>query len=565
MKKKLLNYIKNSPFQKKISIMALVSALLPLLVLTFFSFILIHHFVTEKEKTNNLDNLNAAINQLEVKLASYEDGLNFLVNNNQLVTGLSMTKPTNFEQYHFYTNDIVPLFKNIRYQYPDILSVTLYTSLEFYDHGEYVKKIVPGDLTEHLNINTSIKPAYYYDSDTNELYLYNHLFSKKSHDLNLIVLQLDTKKVFSHLEKLSNDPYTLSIKDQNQLPIYYFSNEKKKMSQDILTKSIQLINKKSLENKNSVKQTHWYLSFSRPYAQINRGFVLLILSALGVFSLAILLLTLFVSQLSKSIVSPLELLAKEMETTPSRNFKLNYYYHSEDEIGQLYKQFDLMLQQIKTLIDEVYEGEITQKKHELRALQSQINPHFFYNSLSLINNKAIMTGNEEISEMALLLSQYYRLSLNNGKHLISIEKELDLTITYAKIQQKMHHYSFDLITNVEADMEQVQMINLLIQPFVENAIFHGIDHIDDQRKGTLTIKALDLNDHFQFVISDNGAGMDEATVLSLFNHSSEHYGLHNVQQRIQLYYGKSDAIHCESKPNKGTTFVITLPKKIVIN
>ena len=296
--------------------------------------------------------------------------------------------------------------------------------------------------------------------------------------------------------------------------------------------------------------------------QINRSFILLILSALGVFSLAFILLAIFVSQLSKSIVSPLESLAKEMEVLPSSNFELTYYYESEDEIGQLYKQFDQMLHQIKTLIDEVYEGEITQKKHELRALQSQINPHFFYNSLSLINNKAIMTGNEEISEMALLLSQYYRLSLNGGKHLISIEKELELTITYANIQQKMHHYSFDLMTNISDDIQQIQMINLLIQPFVENAIFHGIDHIDDNRKGLLKIEALDLEEDFQFIISDNGAGMTEDTMDNLFDHPSEHYGLRNVQQRILLYYGKEDAITCESTKGVGTTFTITLPKKI---
>ena len=542
--------------------MALVSALVPLLVLTIFSFVLIHYFVTEKEKTNNIDNLNAAVNQLEVKLASYEDALNFLVNNNQLINGLSLNEPSNFEQYYFYTNDIVPLFKNIRYQHPDVLSVTLYTSLEFYNHGEYVKKIVPGDLTEHLNINTSTEPAYYYDPINKELYLYNHLFSKKSNDLNLIVFRLDTSNVFKHLDKLSNDPYTLEILGNNNKPVYFFSNEKSKISQDFLAQSIQLINKKSLINTDKIKQTDWSLSFSRPYAQINRGFILLILSALGVFSLAFILLAIFVSQLSKSIVSPLESLAKEMEVLPSSNFELTYYYESEDEIGQLYKQFDQMLHQIKTLIDEVYEGEITQKKHELRALQSQINPHFFYNSLSLINNKAIMTGNEEISEMALLLSQYYRLSLNGGKHLISIEKELELTITYANIQQKMHHYSFDLTTNISNDIQQIQMINLLIQPFVENAIFHGIDHIADNRKGLLKIEALDLEDDFQFIISDNGAGMTKDTMDNLFDHPSEHYGLRNVQQRILLYYGKEDAITCESTKGVGTTFTITLPKKI---
>ena len=171
-----------------------------------------------------------------------------------------------------------------------------------------------------------------------------------------------------------------------------------------------------------------------------------------------------------------------------------------------------------------------------------------------------MIGNEEISDMAQLLSQFYRLSLNNGKNRLTIQKEMDLTVTYANIQLKMHRNSFDLITEIEEDILHFEIINLLIQPFVENAIFHGIDHIEDNRRGKLSIKGYYLNNQIYFEVSDNGVGMTENQLSNIMSpNNQQHYGIYNVQQRILLYYGSSDAIHYISSPNKGTKVTIILP------
>ncbi|WP_314208758.1 sensor histidine kinase [Vagococcus salmoninarum] len=561
MIKRLTSYIQNSSFQKKIIIMAMISGLVPLLILTFFSFSLIQHFVTEREKNSNLDILNGGIQQVDSKLTSYEEALSFLTNNNSLINGLSLKNPTNFEQYHFYINDIVPLFKNIMYQQSDITEVTLYTSLDFYNHGNYVKKIIPGELTDDLPFNHTTEAALYLDKH-NDLYLYSQLFSKNSKNINLILFKIDQSKLFANLSHLSNDPYALSVKTAQGQGIYQFSNEQSPKKLGAIRQGLQFLTKKKLSNSATVTAADWQMTFSRPYSLIYQGLFLLLLSTLLIFVIAYLMLSLFIVTLSKNIVAPLQSLAQEMEAVPQGNFELINHYESNDEIGQLYTSYQYMLDQIKLLINEVYEAEIAQKKHELRALQSQINPHFFYNSLSLINNKAIMTGNDEISEMALLLSQYYRLSLNSGKHTISINQELEMTLTYVRIQQKMHHYSFDVETTIAEDLGDMEIINLLIQPFIENAIFHGLDHIPDGRKGRLVIAVRAFDTTIQFEVTDNGAGMTPEQLSSIFDYQSEHYGLQNVQQRIQLYYDKVDAITCTSRLNEGTTFKITLPRQI---
>lgn len=362
------------------------------------------------------------------------------------------------------------------------------------------------------------------------------------------------------MNTISNDPYTLTINDSLGQNIFYTKQQTDSQSTDYLTNLLKFLFKGETVNEEQLKN-HWVIHFNRPIASMYRGIFLLVLVALIIVLFSLFSVFLAVRSLSKTVVSPLQVLAEEMRNVDDENFlthQLNY--DSTDEIGQVYQAFNQMLNEMNSLVDEVYQAEINQKKHELRALQAQINPHFFYNSLSLINNKAVMIGNEEISDMAQLLSQFYRLSLNNGKNRLTIQKEMDLTVTYANIQLKMHRNSFDLITEIEEDILHFEIINLLIQPFVENAIFHGIDHIEDNRRGKLSIKGYYLNNQIYFEVSDNGVGMTENQLSNIMSpNNQQHYGIYNVQQRILLYYGSSDAIHYISSPNKGTKVTIILP------
>ncbi|HIZ54379.1 MAG TPA: histidine kinase, partial [Candidatus Enterococcus avicola] len=196
-------------------------------------------------------------------------------------------------------------------------------------------------------------------------------------------------------------------------------------------------------------------------------------------------------------------------------------------------------------------------------LQAQINPHFFYNSLSLINNKAIMIGNQEISEMAQLLSAFYRLSLNNGKNRLSVKQELDLTIAYTQIQLKMHRDSFDFKTDIDTTLYPYEIMNLLIQPFIENAIFHGIDHIEDGRRGVVHLNGYEDDGAIYFEIIDNGAGMSTEQIAAILeSQQGQHYGIFNIQQRMNLYYGDKGTIIYQSVLGEGTKITIRLPKII---
>ncbi|MHC5247067.1 sensor histidine kinase [Enterococcus sp. LJL90] len=552
---------RNLAFQKKIMAISLISGIFPLLLLVFFSVGNIYQLMSTTEQSNTQDNLNSVEQQLQLRLTTLEEGISYLANNELLTTALAIENPSNFAQYDLYTNTIVPLFRGVASQQSAIEAVTLYTTINLYDHSTYVKKIVANDITQHFTLNNTTENDYYFDPETQKLYLYTQIYSAKKTDINIIVFEVSLPILFAGFDTISLEPYQLSISDATHQSLFTFSNETENQQLNFFAKIIQFFNN-SYSTSMTELTNQWEIAFSRPNYSVYYGVFLQAVIAILIFILAVIMLTLSIFALSRTIVSPIKNLAQDMENAPEKTLESQFSYESKDEIGRLYESFSDMIVKINQLIDDVYKGEIQQQKHELRALQAQINPHFFYNSLSLINNKAIVSDNLEISEMAQLLSNFYRLSLNNGESKLTVAKELELTIIYAKIQLKMHNYSFDLVTEVADSLMDYQIITLLIQPFVENAIFHGIDHIADQRRGKLSILGYETEQQLIFEISDNGAGMTDEQLKHIFTFRSKHYGMRNVQQRIKLYYGLEDAIEYFSEVNVGTTVKISLPKGI---
>lgn len=554
-------FFQNLQLKNKVLLIFSVAGIFPLLLLTIFSLVIIQYFTLQTERNKNEDNLLSAYQQLNATLSSYEDALAFLVNNDQLDRELSLKDPTNYDQYNLYIYTIVPLFNSITALQPDIQNITLYTTLDVYNHGEFVRKIEKDDITRFFTFDKKTSTEYFYDKPNDRMYLYSQLFSRNSKEKHVIVFDIDPNTLFGNISPISEESYTLSIQDRYGRDLFYRTQKPDDRSNQLFPKLLAAFYpgddryQKTLSN-------GWVVQFRRPLATMYHGTLLLILFATSLLLISLLLVFVAIWSLNKTVVSPLQTLSKEMGTIDEQDFlKHQLTYEAKDEIGQLYHEFNQMLSTIHTLIDDVYQGEINQKKHELRALQAQINPHFFYNSLSLINNKAVMIGNQEISEMAQLLSTFYRLSLNNGKNRLSVKQELDLTIAYAQIQLKMHRDSFDLVTEIDEQIYSYEIMNLLIQPFVENAIFHGIDHIEDERRGRLLLKGYATAHSIYIEVSDNGAGMDNEQIATILkSQQGEHYGIYNIQQRMALYYGTRGSIAYHSQIGIGTKVTIRLPK-----
>ena len=305
--------------------------------------------------------------------------------------------------------------------------------------------------------------------------------------------------------------------------------------------------------------TGWKVWFYKRNREIRSSVIPLIVAILVVTALCITFSVIATAILSKVMVNDIEKLTENMKAVESGNMEITVTSDAADEVGKLIRGFGNMINRINQLINEVYMGKISQKEAEIKALQAQINPHFLYNSLSLINWKALETEQEDISRLTLLLSTFYRTALNRGRNILSIRDEISNMNSYLEIQLMIHDYAFTVVREVDENILEYQTLNLILQPLVENAIEHGIDP-DEEGKGVITIQGRKDGNHILLSVKDNGIGMDEETAASILTAQSKGYGVRNVNERIMLYYGESYHLTVESTLGKGTVITIRIPQ-----
>lgn len=303
----------------------------------------------------------------------------------------------------------------------------------------------------------------------------------------------------------------------------------------------------------------WDVYLYKPYSIIHKSVAGISNGVAIIIVICILLLGLIIPVLSGSVANRLERLTQQIQNINLDNLEEKIDGEGEDEIGILIRNMNRMLTRIQHLIEEVYETKLKKKNFELKALQAQITPHFLYNTMSLINCQAILAGQKDISELSQAIASFYRTILNKGKDAIQVQYELENIKAYLYIQSVMNNNSFDIIYHIEDEVYSGWIINLILQPVVENAIEHGLDQKEDGTRGRLYIEARKEQDEILFVVEDNGIGIPEEKVDTLLTTGSEGYGIKNVNDRIQLMYGVRYGLRIFSKDGEGTRIEIRLP------
>ena len=237
--------------------------------------------------------------------------------------------------------------------------------------------------------------------------------------------------------------------------------------------------------------------------------------------------------------------------------------NSGDEIDEIYTNFNCMTEQLHCLMEERFQLGKKVASANLKALQAQINPHFLYNTLDLINWGAMDYGATQISDIARNLGQFYRLSLNHGKMAISIENELRHVEAYVNIENFHFGGAIKLVIEVPEDIRQFACLNIILQPFVENAIVHGIAEHPEIKKCSISIAAKQEEKDLIFSVHDDGLGMNEKQLAEILKEDSSStyngYGVKNINLRIHLCYGDGYGVSYKSIPAEGTTAYIRIP------
>ncbi len=297
-------------------------------------------------------------------------------------------------------------------------------------------------------------------------------------------------------------------------------------------------------------------------SNVNSMLVMLIIAM--VVSIAI--ISLVALPLSNSVTKPLLKLQRLMKQAESGDLTVHFNTQYHDEIGELGNSFNHMLSRIDDLIHQVYEEQQNKRDAEMKSLQEQIKPHFLYNTLDTISWMAREYEAADIVRLVDALTSMYRIGLSQGRDVISVEQEICHVSNYLYIQEI--RYKSKLKYRIETDPAtlNVQVPKLILQPLVENAIYHGIKK--KRGGGTIAIQTERKEDCICFTVRDDGAGMNAEQLkllrAGLMEESGQQsFGLFYVKERIRLYYGEGYSIHVDSAPDEGTVVVLCLPHSML--
>lgn len=230
-----------------------------------------------------------------------------------------------------------------------------------------------------------------------------------------------------------------------------------------------------------------------------------------------------------------------------------------DEVGRLGREYKEMRREIDELMQQKYESGIAIKDAELKALQAQINPHFLYNTLDLINWEAMERDAPEIGELVQMLARYYKSVLRKGFDTVSLHHEIEHIVTYVKIQNFRFDGRIHLKVEISEELMSKKMLKLTLQPIIENSVSHGIS-AEDEGEETITVRAREEGGDLIIEVQDDGKGMTEEQLENILkvDENNSHYAVFNIHDRIRLKYGEGYGLRYESAVGQGTTVTIRI-------
>lgn len=232
-----------------------------------------------------------------------------------------------------------------------------------------------------------------------------------------------------------------------------------------------------------------------------------------------------------------------------------------NEIGRLRDGYNRMVREIQVLIKRIINEQSIMRKLELDALQAQIKPHFLYNTLDSISSLAMLGRIDDVCEMIDSLGIYYRKSLSKGREIITIKEELEMVKSYLKIQQMRYGDKFTVIFDFDSRCNALNIPKLIIQPLVENSIYHGVRL--KKGKGIIKVTSQMYKEKINLIIEDNGNGMDKEELTKILSENSNlnksSFGLVGTIKRLKIFYNSENCFKIESEKEVGTKIVIEIP------
>lgn len=388
----------------------------------------------------------------------------------------------------------------------------------------------------------------------------------------ILVIDLTTENIIALTNKtnLGEGGHVLIINDDSQ---YIYSNklecaigicQSKNMVEELIFggQMVVLDDIHMYLNVNTLTHTRWRIATFNNAEEVYQAQRTNVLISIVVIFASVIASFVTAYYLSRRISTPMEKLSEHMNKMGTDYLEGEIILTGQKEVVDLSQTFNEMIQEIRTLMDKLVTEQKEKRKSEFFALQMQINPHFLYNTLDSIVWLAEKGRNDDVIDMVIALSKFFRISISRGKNVIFVKDELEHAKHYLNIQKIRYNRKFTFEFDVDEIVNEYKVVKLILQPIIENAINHGLSA--DEEDGYILIKAFIEKDYLIFDITNNGYGLSEEQISLLTEKMknaeiAQGVGLRNVYERLKIYYGSKADIHITSKMDEYTSVRLIIP------
>lgn len=562
--KRAVSFFRDMKFRYKLLCTYLFVCIIPIILLGSFSVSKTREYFTEQANSRLSVSLKQAETSIDRKFAEQERIALSLSFNSRILSALNQKYDSFYEMYDKCIVQLSPILQTALIYNSSLQAVRFYSGANDLRIGSYILPISEISEAEWLPEVMADGVSHWFVQDGSRLFLAQQLINIRGESYpNLLYLESDYRQMFEPLFQIDDGDYGLYLLDEqgrvlfDKEPVGFPHLEPDLLTQEG-TARVQAEGAAYTVLTAPLSSHRMTLYFYQPagaaaaYVENMLGAVFLIIALCTVLSV-------FVSWLlMRFTVQGIEQLTDNMRAIRNGEMEVWVASKANDEIGVMIQTFDAMMRHIKHLIQEVKETTAAKREFQLKALYTQVNPHFLYNALSVINWKALDIGADDISEVTQLLSTFYRTALNHGKDTITVAGELENVRAYIRIQQIMHDRKFSAAFDIQKGVENFNIPNFILQPLVENAILHGIDNMTG-KEGRLTVACFTSHNKLLFRVTDNGCGIPTGRLATILTQDSDGFGIKNVNERLQLFYGKECGVSVSSSVGQGTRVLISLP------
>lgn len=559
---------KGMRLKSKLAMVYILAGFLPIVVILFVNYFQMRSVFKNQEKNTLYSFIKRSVLDLDDEFKKYAELAKLITNDENVNDILSTIYLDDNRINEKFDQSVAPSLDTFIYFHNEVSKITIYTDRIVDYKNKYlapIEELKKADWYE--SIADSRNNNWIAGTDEKTIVLVRKMQSLEENGINgYFYEKINYDNVFEDLSEDISDNYGICVSDRLGQNIYSYDtftdkNKEYNLSLPEITKKYPDKNKDYFIVKKTIPETGWNVWLYKPEKLMGTSIRQINIITFGGTLVCLVATFMCIRFTAIFVTTRIAKLQKAVARVEKEDFSYTLNTTSQDEIGELITSFSKMERKLNYLINEVYKSRIKEKEYEMKALQAQINPHFLYNTLSLINWKAIEAGKRDISKITLALSAFYRTSLNKGNNITHISGEIENMRSYLSIQLMLHDDGFDVTEDIDDSVLRYTCPNLILQPLIENAIDHGIDVMPEDRRGVISVICKDMDTYIQFVIKDNGIGMTKEQTVKILTKDSKGYGVRNVNERLKLCYGEEYPMIIKSKENTGTEVIITIPKK----